>query len=61
MREYVARMGEKIHADFWLENLKARNRLQHRGVDERKIIKYILNKLGGEGGVDCINLAQDKD
>jgi hypothetical protein len=54
-------MGEKIHADFWLENLKARNRLQHRGVDERKIIKYILNKLGGEGGVDCINLAQDKD
>jgi hypothetical protein len=34
-------MGEKFHAGFWLENLKARD----RSVDGMKILKWILNKM----------------
>ena len=44
-----------MHIEFWWGKTLS----SKRGVDRRIILKWHLKKL--DGGVDCINLAQDRD
>jgi hypothetical protein len=53
----ICERGE-THTEFWCGNLKGRRHLEDVGIDGRKILKCVS---GGGGGVDCINLAQDRD
>ena len=41
--------GEKIYTEFWLGNPKERGYLEDRGVDNRIILKLMLNDMGGLG------------
>jgi hypothetical protein len=53
-------MGERRGAYRALVGkLEGRNNLEDPGIDGRKILKWICEKLGG--GMDWINLAQDRD
>jgi hypothetical protein len=45
---HVSRSGE-VHTGFWWGNVRARNLLEHLGVDERIILKWDLkNRFGHE-------------
>jgi hypothetical protein len=44
---------------FWWENLRKGNNLKDPGVDGRIILKWIFEKW--LGGIDWIDLAQDRD
>jgi hypothetical protein len=46
------------HTGFCWGNLKERDHLEDRRADGRIILKLIL--LNRNGGMDCINLAQDR-
>jgi GT2 family glycosyltransferase len=35
-----------MHTGFWCRNLMERNYLDCAGIDERKILKWILQKYG---------------
>jgi hypothetical protein len=51
-----------VHTRFWRENLREGDHLEDPDVDGRIISKWILEKWdGGSGGMDWIDLAQDKD
>jgi hypothetical protein len=41
-----------VYAYFWSQNLKRRNHLDDPDVDGRAILKKILKKQGGGGGLD---------
>ena len=57
---HVARMGAgKLHPGFWWGNLRERDYLKHPGVGEDNI-KMDLQELGC-GGMDWIELAQERD
>jgi hypothetical protein len=34
--------GSGVHKEFWLGNLKENNNLEDTGIDERIMLKYIL-------------------
>jgi hypothetical protein len=36
--------GEKMHTEFWWENLKERHHLQDLGIDGRILLKQIFKK-----------------
>jgi hypothetical protein len=56
----VARMGKReVHTGFWWGDLREGNHLGHPGVDGRIILKWIFKK--SDGGMDWIELAQDRD
>jgi hypothetical protein len=46
-----------VHIGFWWEGQKERDHSEDQDVSGRIILKWIL----GWGGVDWINLAQDRD
>ena len=46
---------------FWWGNLKERNHLEDPGVDGRIVIRWIFRKWDGGGGMDWIDLVQDRD
>jgi hypothetical protein len=46
---------------LWSENLKERSYSEDLGADERIIFEWTLGKLGGGGGVDWMQMAQDRD
>jgi hypothetical protein len=50
---------EEVHTGFWWENLRKGDHLEDLVTDGRIILKWILKKL--DGGMDWINLAQDRD
>jgi hypothetical protein len=47
----------KAYTGFWWGNLRERDRLVDAGVDGRIILRWIFKKWG----MDCIELAQDRD
>jgi hypothetical protein len=48
-----------VYAGFWWENLRKRDHLEDQDVDGRVVVKYIFKKW--DGGIDGIDLAQDRD
>jgi len=50
-----------VHTGFWWGDLRERNHLEDLRVDGRIIWKWIFKKYDGEGGMDWIHLAKDKD
>jgi hypothetical protein len=59
----VARIGAiRDPYKVWWGNLREGNHLEDRGVGGRIILKWTLrSRMGGEGGMDRIDVAQDKD
>jgi len=58
---HVARVGRReVHTGFWWRNLRGKDHLGDRGVDGRIILRWILRKWG-VGGMDWIELVQDRD
>jgi len=45
--------------EFWWGNLRKTDHLGNRGVDGRIILRWIFRKWNG--GMDLIDLAQDRD
>jgi hypothetical protein len=57
---HAANMGRKqVHTGFGWGNSKEGDYLEDTSVDGRVILKWILEKW--DGGVDWIDLAQDRD
>jgi len=48
-----------VHTGFWWRNLRERDHLEDPGVDGRIILRWIFRKW--YGGMDWIDLAQDRD
>ena len=48
-----------MHIEFWLGNLSERDHLKDPGVDGRIILKWVFEKW--DGGIDWIDLAQNRD
>jgi hypothetical protein len=49
-----------VYVGFWLVNLRERDHLGDPGVDGRIILRWTFRKWD-DGGVDWIELAQDRD
>jgi hypothetical protein len=49
----------EVCAGFWWGNLRERDHLKDSGIDGRIILKWHFRKW--EGGLDWIDLAQDRD
>jgi hypothetical protein len=59
---HVARMGEGRNVDRVLVGKpEGKNHSEYQGVDGRMGSKCILGRMVGEGGVEWIHLAQDRD
>jgi hypothetical protein len=52
--------GEEACTGFWWKNLRERDHLVDKGVDGRIILRGIFRKWD-VGGMDWIELAQDRD
>jgi hypothetical protein len=52
-------MGE-VHTRFWWGDLREADHLEDLGVDGSIILKWIFKKWDG-GGMDWIDMAQDRD
>jgi hypothetical protein len=50
----------KEYSAFWWENLKETYHMEDPGTDGRIILRWIFRKWAGRG-MDCIDLAQDRD
>jgi hypothetical protein len=48
-----------VHIGFWCGNLGGRDDLEALGIDGRMTLKWIFKKW--EGGMDWIDMAQDRD
>jgi len=57
---HVARVEESCMQGFWCGNLTDRNHLEDPGADGMIILKWIL-KVYMEGGIDLINVTQDRE
>jgi hypothetical protein len=49
-----------VHKGFWWANLRERDHIEDPRVDRRILLKWMLRKWDG-GGIDYIDLAQDRD
>jgi hypothetical protein len=58
---HAARMvgGGEVHTGLWLGELRERDHLEDLGVDRTIVLKWIFKQW--DGGVDWIDMAQDKD
>ena len=58
---HVARIGRgEVYTGLWWGNLRERDHLEDPGVDGRMLLRWIFGKWD-VGGVDWIDLAQDRD
>jgi len=48
-----------LHTGLWWGNLRERDNLENRDVDERIILSWIFRKW--DGGMDWFDVAQDRD
>jgi hypothetical protein len=48
-----------VNKEFWWGNLRERDHLEEPGVDGRIMLRFIFSKW--DGGMDWIDLAQDRD
>jgi hypothetical protein len=48
-----------VHTGFWWEDLREGDHLGDPGIDGRRVLKWIFKKW--DGGMDWIELAQDRD
>jgi hypothetical protein len=51
---------EEVYTGFWWGNLRERGNLEDTRFDGRIILRWINQEMG-YGGMDLIDLAQDKD
>jgi hypothetical protein len=49
-----------VYTGFWWGNLRERDNLEGLGIDGRIILRWIFRKWDG-GGMDWIDLAEDRD
>jgi hypothetical protein len=55
-------MGKgEVHTGFYWGNLRGGDNLKDPGIDGRTILKWFFEKWDGGGGLDWIDLAQDRD
>jgi hypothetical protein len=47
-----------VYTGLWWGNLRERDHLEDPGIDRRIISRWIFRKL--DGGMDCVDLAQDR-
>jgi hypothetical protein len=50
----------EVHTGFWWGHLREGDHLEGPGIDGRIILKWIFKKWDG-GGMDWIDMAQDRD
>ena len=50
-----------MHVEFWWGNLREIDHLEDTDVDGRIMFRWILGKWDWGGGMDWIDLAQDRD
>jgi hypothetical protein len=50
----------EVYTGFWWGNLRERDHLEYPGIDGKIILRWIFRKLD-VGGMDWIQLAQDRD
>ena len=59
---HVARMGRaEVYTGFWWGNLRERVHLEDPGLDGSIKLRWIFKKLVRGGGMEWIDLAQDRD
>jgi hypothetical protein len=49
----------QVHREFWWENLRERDHIEEPGVCRRVMVRSVFRKW--DGGMDWIDLAQDRD
>jgi hypothetical protein len=49
----------EVHTGFWWGNLREGDHLEDPGIDGRIILKWMFKKW--DGGMDWIDMAQDRD
>jgi hypothetical protein len=50
-----------VNKEVWWGNLRERDHLEDAGIDERIILKWVFKKWDWGGGMDWIDLAQNRD